>query len=300
MTVDTEAALRFLRTAYEPDDWIALFLKSYETGRTTQRVGPLSLFLEPRIHAWLRAMNAQRFNVYVSVNTTRPGVRARTKAAIATVRHLFLEADHDGPAALARLAARDDIPSPSYVLESSRNRVHVFWRVTGFNNETIERLQKHLAAEFRTDSAATACSQTTRLPGYRNHKYDPSHLVTIEYRSTEMRHTPTDFPGIPEVPASPSPSRTRGTITVLDAVERARRYLACLEPAIAGRHGDLHTFRVCCRIARGFDLSDDPALSALREWNLRCDPPWSERDLREKLARARKYGREPVGRFLTS
>ena len=77
MIVDTEAAMRFLRTAYEPDDWIALFLKSYETGKTVQRVGPLSLFLEPRVHAWLRAMNAQRFNVYVSVNAIKPGVRAQ-------------------------------------------------------------------------------------------------------------------------------------------------------------------------------------------------------------------------------
>ncbi len=54
MIVDTAAAMRFLRTAYEPDDWIALFLKSYESGRTIQRVGPLSLFLEPRVHAWPR------------------------------------------------------------------------------------------------------------------------------------------------------------------------------------------------------------------------------------------------------
>ena len=45
MIVDTEASMHFLRTAYEPDDWIALFLKSYETGQTLQRVGPLSLFL---------------------------------------------------------------------------------------------------------------------------------------------------------------------------------------------------------------------------------------------------------------
>ena len=48
MIVDTDASIRFLRTAYEPDDWIAVFLKSYETGQTLQRVGPLSLFLEPR------------------------------------------------------------------------------------------------------------------------------------------------------------------------------------------------------------------------------------------------------------
>ena len=46
-------------------------------------------------------MNAQRFNVYVSVNAVREGQRTRTKDAIATVRHIFLEADEDGPQALA-------------------------------------------------------------------------------------------------------------------------------------------------------------------------------------------------------
>jgi hypothetical protein len=49
----------------------------------------LSLFLEPRIHAWLRAMNAQRFNVYVSVNAIRPGVRAPTTDAIGAIKTSF-------------------------------------------------------------------------------------------------------------------------------------------------------------------------------------------------------------------
>src|SRR5207249_1337718 len=106
MIVDSGAAVQFLQIAYQPDDWIAIFLKSYETGRTAQRVGPIATFLEPRFHAWLRAMNAQRFNVYVSVNAIRPGVRARTKSALGAIRHLFLEADHDGTAVLARLANR--------------------------------------------------------------------------------------------------------------------------------------------------------------------------------------------------
>lgn len=299
MIVDTAAAMRFLRTAHEPDDWIALFLKSYETGRTAQRVGPLSLFLEPRIHAWVRAMNAQRFNVYVSVNAVRPGVRARTKDAIGIVRHLFLDADHDGAAVLTELAACDDIPSPSYVLESSPNRVHVFWRVAGFTTETIELLQKHLATRFRTDPAATACSQTTRLPGYRNHKYDPAHLVTIAYRDRCTAYPPHDFPSPPEranaVLAHP---QGRRSATRNAALERARRYLARVDPAIAGQHGDLHTFRVCCRIVRGFELEDADALAVLHEWNKRCSPPWSERDLGDKIARARRYGREPVGGML--
>lgn len=299
MTADTDAALRFLRTAYQPDDWIALFLKSYETGRTAQRVGPLSLFLEPRIHAWLRAMNAQRLNVYVSVNAIRSGVRARTKNAIGAVRHLFLEADHDGTEVLASVAARNDIPLPSYVLESSPNRVHIFWRVAGFTCENIERLQKHLAHQLSTDPAATACSQTTRLPGYRNHKYHPAHLVTIEYRAGVVRFTPSNFPTppVPRVPTVTSPPRMHANS--VGAVERARRYAAHVEPAIAGQHGDLHTFKVCCRIVRGFALSDEDALIVLREWNTRCDPPWKDRELCDKIARARKYGDEAIGRLLS-
>ena len=53
-------------------------------------------------------------------------------------------------------------------------------------------------------------------------------------------------------------------------LERARRYLAALPPAIAGGHGDLHTFRVCCRLVRGFALDDSEALELLQEWNARC------------------------------
>jgi hypothetical protein len=300
MIVDSDDAVQFLRVAFKPDDWIAIFLKSYETGRTTQRVGPVAMFLEPRIHAWLRAMNAQRFNVYVSVNAIRPGVRARTKEAIGAIRHLFLEADDDGAGVLARLASRADIPAPSYVLESSPNRVHVFWRVVEFTNEKIEHLQKHLAAEVGTDAAATACSQTTRLPGYRNHKHDPMHLVTIEYGDCARRFSPCDFPAPPLPVHAATMRHPPGRPASLDVIERARRYLAQVEPAISGQHGDLHTFRVCCRLVRGFALGDDEALSILGEWNARCDPPWHERELREKVRRARKYGRETIGALARS
>jgi DNA primase RepB-like protein len=138
---------------------------------------------------------ASRFHIiYVSVNAIRRGVRARTKSAIGAVRHLFLDADHDGAGVLSRLTSRTDIPAPSYVLESSPNRVHVFWRVAGFTSEAIERLQKHLAREFETDAAATACSHTTRLPGYRNQRRNPGFLVTIEYRNQDTRYTPRAFP----------------------------------------------------------------------------------------------------------
>lgn len=297
MIVDTEAAMRFLRTAYEPDDWIALFLKSYETGKTAQRVGPLSLFLEPRVHAWLRAMNAQRFNVYVSVNAIQAGRRTRTKDVIGTIRHIFLEADHDGPKVLDQIDVRGDLPPTSYVLESSPDRIHVFWRAEGFTPEGAARLQKHLAQDLATDGAATSCSQTTRLPGYRNHKRTSAPLVTIHYGRSAVRYTPLAFPAPPDPPRSQPTPLTRSRVS-LDVVDRARRYLSRVEPAIAGQHGDLHTFRVCCRIVRGFALTDNEAVAALADWNARCAPPWTEDDLWHKIASARRYGHEPIGALL--
>jgi len=122
-------AVEHLRVAFTPGEWVAVFLKSYVDGRVAQRVASVEWVASDPVQAWLRAMNAHRFNVYVSVNAFEPGSRNRTRACVAAVRHLFIEADADGDQVLGRIERRSDLPRPSYVLHSSRNRVHVFWRV---------------------------------------------------------------------------------------------------------------------------------------------------------------------------
>lgn len=297
--IDRDAPLRFLRTAYEPDDWVAVFLKSYETGHTAQRVQPIALVAHPRFQAWLRWRNLTRWNVYISVNALAPGKRSRTRAAVHAIRHVFLDADGNGAHILTAIEARADLPPVSYVLHSSPNRVHVFWRVTGFSIDQIEALQKQLARELDTDPAATPCTQTTRLAGFVNYKpdYAAPPLVTIEYHNPEDVYTPAHFPR----PSLVTPSKVAGPLVRTcrlvtgDPLDRARRYVAALPPAITGQHGDLHTFRVCCRLVRGFALADADALVLLRDWNARCEPPWTDGELRDKLVRARRYGREPIG-----
>jgi hypothetical protein len=296
--VDLRAPLRFLRTGYKPDDWIAVFLKSYETGETAQRVVPLSLVTSPRFQAWLRSRNARRWNIYVSVNVMTPARRSRTRDAVRAVRHLFLEADQDASGVLDTIAARPDLPPLSYVIHSSPNRAHMFWRVAEFTVDAAEALQKGLARELQTDQAATPCTQTTRLPGFFNHKYRPGHLVTAEYRCLDRTYAPSAFPAIVPFVRTTSASSSLCVRRLPDSIERARRYLSALPPAIAGQHGDLHTFRVCCRLVRGFALPDADALKLLYEWNARCQPPWSERELADKIRRARRYGREPVAGLL--
>jgi hypothetical protein len=295
--IEPSAPLRLLRAGYAPDDWVAVFLKSHTTNETRQRVVSISQVSRPHFLAWLRSRNAQGWDVYVSVNSVRPEGRSRARQAVAVVRHVFLEADEDGPQVLARIARRADLPPPSYLLHSSKHRVHVFWRVAGFDVARVEALQKRLARELTTDTAATSCSQLTRLPWLFNHKRRPAELVTMVYGRVDRVYGPDDFPA-PKMRGEATNAPVEHDVPAEWRFERARRYLAALPPAIAGSHGDLHTFRVCCRLVRGFALDDDKALALLQEWNTRCQPPWTDRELAQKIASARRYGREPIGGLL--
>jgi RepB DNA-primase from phage plasmid len=296
--VRRDVSVKFLRTVFEPSDWGAVLLKSYESGRVAQRVGPISWLGSEPFQRWLRAMNARKYNIFVSLNAIAEGRRARTRDAIGAVRHVFLDADDDASAVLSRIDARTDLPSPSYVLHSSPNHAHVFWRVAGFERDEVERLQKHLARELQTDPAATPVTQNTRMPGFFNHKRTPPHLVTIEYLDTKARYAPEDFPPPPEPLPGETPRRPLAAESGAPAVERAKRYVTSVPPAIAGQHGDVHTFCVCCRLVRGFALNNDQALDVLAEWNAACQPSWSTDELLDKLRRAALYGREPVGGLL--
>lgn len=295
--IDRQAPVRFLQTAYHPQDWVAVFLKSYDTGHAAQRVGPVDWIASSRFQAWLRLENSRRANVFVSVNAVQPEQRSRRRDAICAVRHLFLDADRDASRVLAAIACRSDLPEPSYVLHSSPHRAHIFWRVTGFTIAEVEALQKQLAAELRTDPAATASSQLTRLPGFVNYKRQVPWLVTIDYHDVNPVFDVSTF-RVPVVPIRPPRSTVRVAPSRRGALDRARQYLATIPPAIVGHHGDVQTFRVACRLVRGFALTDDEALMLLSEWNARCQPPWQTRDLADKLSRARQYGREPIGGLL--
>ena len=229
------APVRFLGTAFEPDDWAAIFLKSYDTNRVAQRVGSVSWVQSESFQRWLRAMNSRKYSVFVSVNAITSGRRSRTREAIGAIRHVFLDADDNGTAVLSRVEARRDLPPLSYVLHTSPSHVHLFWRVTGFNPELVERLQKQLARELQTDPAATPVTQTTRLPGFLNHKRALPHLVTVEYRNVDVTYGPENFPPVKEAVTWSQCVRPYEPPNLdVPAVERAKRYLTSVPPAIAG------------------------------------------------------------------
>jgi len=73
-------------------------------------------------------------------------------------------------------------------------------------------------------------------------------------------------------------------------VERARKYIAKLPPAVSGSSGHNATFHAACVLVLGFGLSEGDALGLMREYNQSCRPPWSERELVHKVNQAAKQG----------
>lgn len=79
------------------------------------------------------------------------------------------------------------------------------------------------------------------------------------------------------------------------AVARAIEWLKTAPAAIEGQGGDHTTFRVACQL-KDFGVDEDTALTVLADhWNERCQPPWDEAELEDKIKNAYRYGREPVG-----
>jgi putative DNA primase/helicase len=68
----------------------------------------------------------------------------------------------------------------------------------------------------------------------------------------------------------------------------ARLWLATQPIAVQGEEGDKHTYVICCGVANDHDLNPDDSFDVIRDWNTRCVPPWSEKDLRAKLQSALK------------
>jgi hypothetical protein len=69
-------------------------------------------------------------------------------------------------------------------------------------------------------------------------------------------------------------------------IDRASAYLARIPAAISGHAGHDQTFVAACALVHGFALDEGTALALLRDYNTRCSPPWTEKELIHKIRSA--------------
>jgi len=103
----------------------------------------------------------------------------------------------------------------------------------------------------------------------------------------------------PKPTPAPATSIAVANVPATEKIKRATAYLARVPGAVSGSGGHSQTWSAALAMCVGFDLSDDEAYALLSsEYNPRCDPPWSEKELWHKIKTAQKGARRPRGFLL--
>jgi hypothetical protein len=114
--------------------------------------------------------------------------------------------------------------------------------------------------------------------------HDYVRVCPSELAKLHAEHFTADAP-----PAGPSLGNNGHVAIDRESImDRAANYIAKMDQAVSGQRGHDTTFHVACTLVLGFGLSPDEAWPIIAEWNQRCAPPWSEKDLRRKLDEANK------------
>jgi hypothetical protein len=181
-------ASEYINANFKPSDRIAVLVLNRNLGETTQRITTAQKAASPEFQAWLRYKNANGADIYVGMNPLKQDASTRTKDDIETIRHLYVDLDHDGSAALEGIKNSDLVPQPNYVLNTSPEKFQVVWKAEGVTLEEAEALQHAMVREFGGDPAATDSTRVLRLPGFANKKYDQDFYVQAHAESTQTYH----------------------------------------------------------------------------------------------------------------
>lgn len=108
--------------------------------------------------------------------------------------------------------------------------------------------------------------------------------VASLHRAVMLKRYPADVGRTP-IPAAPSTSNnTHMQACDPFVVTRASAYLASMPPAISGQGGHDRTYAAATALVHGFGLPPEVALEMLiHEYNPRCEPPWTEKELAHKV-----------------
>jgi hypothetical protein len=196
MTSRNLTTQRYVLENFAAQDRIALLALHRASNKVIQRITIAETLSSHDFQAWLSYLNSQKHDLYLSMNTLKPGSRGRTKQDIDRVRHIFLDFDQNGDRAVEKLLARSDLPQPNYLVSTSPGRWQVIWKVEGFEKTAAEELEKGLVQSTGADPSVIDVARVLRLPGFYNHKYRPAYLVTAEGRSDAIRR-PDHFPKLP-------------------------------------------------------------------------------------------------------
>ena len=310
MTTETciDPLVEFL-AVYDQDDLLEIRPLPVERGHAVDRgrfyACPAEVVAaRPRIEA----INRTR-DVYYGVAPRRREGGAR--ADVACCRCLF--ADFDGgvtPETAWDIVRQSGLPHPGRSVVSGGG-CHLYWDlIEPISVELFEQIQPRLIRRLGSDPKPKDASRIMRLPGTINRK-PQRHAARCELIETtgERVELDTILSLLPPMGDSASGGRRRedrcgpdplGDCPRLhadqvpplygDHLSRASAYAAQLPAAVSGQRGHDALMSAARKLYDGFALRRSEARTILRrDYNPRCDPPWSDREIEHKLDEVERH-----------
>lgn len=206
---------------------------------------------------------------------------------------LVLDVDGDkGEASLATLEARfGSLPATAQTRTGSGGRHILFHHPGGRRIPNRTRFLPNL--DIRGDGGLIVAPPSLHYSGARYAWWDTGDPAPANWLIQIL-----DALDAERKPPPPPPTTPRN-VSLKDRIARASAYLAKCQGAVSGSAGHSQTFSVAVALVRGFDLNPDLAYDLLlHEFNPRCSPPWSEKELRHKIDDAQHKADQTTGFLL--
>lgn len=240
----------------------------------------------------------RRYWLYLDVDPVRPEDAAGHSATAAEHK----EAEAYAQRLLEALQGQG-LDTHSAAIHDSGNGYHLCVPIDLANDEPSRRLVaaylQGLAERIthdgvHLDTAVFDAGRVIRVPGTVARKGPPSQLrphrrgralITVPWSAQAAAANTKALVRTVEAWSSQGKSGAAGTPPPAD--HRAKKYLEKEEPSVSGQGGHNRAFHVAMILVEGFAIRDwDTFQEVIAPWNARCQPPWSERELRHKFESA--------------
>lgn len=225
-------------------------------------------------------------NVEAEIGALWQGAPRDSNIAVATGNGIFvvdcdIKPGVDGRAALAELEAKHGALPPTLTARTGSGGLHLYFRCTGAPiNNSASKIGPGI--DIRGDGGYVVCPPSKHKSGGLYSWIDELTPIADapEWLTDAARRRPA--PRAYEPPTDIGVARARrGDANTLD---RATNYVRKMPGSISGSGGHDACFDAALALVGGFALGRNEALGVLRsEFNPRCQPPWSEAELRHKV-----------------
>jgi hypothetical protein len=126
---------------------------------------------------WLVGYNQAGYGIFCTISALDG--HGRTLEHVSYARAHYIDLDHAG-ALEAYQAARAHIPTPSFGVQSSPGKFHLYWSINPYkDNDRFSAVQSRLATMYGGDVKVKDATRVMRVPGFYHCKQDP-YLVPCE------------------------------------------------------------------------------------------------------------------------